>query len=178
MPKQTPHIIELLRRWLRGDARALEEHRLEQNIQDDIFLRDALDGYRRFPESDHEAATTRMQERLRERTGKQRGGAVLWWLPMAAAAAVALLVVASLIWLFLWNGAQENPALARDETQAVEAIEPADNALADNTPIRDTEPSGQASSRKREEKTRSLSEPEAPPESMPLPPSEAPSTGA
>lgn len=169
MSNQRPHIIELLRRWLRGDARARDEGRLERQGADDDFLRDALEGYRSFPESDHEAAAGRLRERLQQRTGKRGGGMVMMWLPRAAAAAVALMAIASVTWLFLQNDAPEELAFATEETEMVEAIEREDNPAGEPSIIQEPETTERLRRQEPQESTRPSSEPSEPTEVRPSP---------
>lgn len=85
-----------LRAWLRGEARWPDERALDESAVDDPFLRDALAGYRMFPESDHEQATSRLHERLRKRATRNRRLVVIW----RVAATLALLISAGLA--FWW----------------------------------------------------------------------------
>ncbi|MCB0653570.1 MAG: hypothetical protein KDC85_19995 [Saprospiraceae bacterium] len=75
---------------MRGDARKKDEQLLEKAAVSDPFLADAMEGYRQFPEGDHEAALARLKDKLLHRSGNRKGGFVLWRI----AAAVALLLLA------------------------------------------------------------------------------------
>lgn len=106
--------MEQLRRWLRGEARAIDERRLEESAADDPFLGDALEGYRRFSEGEHAGAAARLGQRLRERT-QRRGGAFIRWLPRAAAAAVALVLIGTALWYLTAPGAGTDAAVMMNE---------------------------------------------------------------
>jgi TonB family protein len=55
----------LLRKWLDGSLRARDERSLRDTVQADQDLYDAMEGYTKHPETDHQAALTRLQERLK-----------------------------------------------------------------------------------------------------------------
>ena len=107
--------LELLRRWLRGEARHEEERQLEQLAKEDPFLAEALEGYRRYPEGQHTEQVERLKERLRQKGRKKRG--LLFYLPRAAAAAVGLAILAGGFWFINQPGAEQQ-ALVFDNQQA------------------------------------------------------------
>jgi TonB family protein len=75
---------------LRGDSRIEDERALEKKSVKDPFLADAMEGYRQFPEGDHEASINRLHGKLHRRTDDRKGGFI--WLRIAAA--VAMIVIA------------------------------------------------------------------------------------
>lgn len=77
--------------WLSGDLRYSETAPLEKDAAADPFLADALEGYQRFPQSDHLQRLASLQKRLDQRT-EQKKSALVVWLPRIAAAAVVLIV--------------------------------------------------------------------------------------
>ncbi len=123
MSREDRNIVEQLRRWLRGEARVADEDRLEGSAAGDPFLRDALEGYRHFPEGDHAEAAERLRRRLRERT-QRRGGAFIRWLPRAAAAAVALALIGATLWYLTAPGAGSDAAVTMSEPVPAERAAP------------------------------------------------------
>lgn len=125
MSENTPHIIHLLRRWLSGDIRAAEERELDRAANEDPFLRDALDAYRRHPEADHGASVERIRGRLEERR-RRSGGGYMRWLPRVAAAAAVLLLIGATLWFINLPGGDTATLSERDtvEPRQVEPLEP------------------------------------------------------
>jgi TonB family protein len=97
--KSGNNIVELLRKWLTGEARAGEERQLDQSAKDDPFLAEALEGYRNAPEADYARNLTRIKAELRNRYGRnhRRGGVV--YLPRIAAAIAVLILAGGGWWL-------------------------------------------------------------------------------
>lgn len=118
--------LELLRRWVRGDTPLEEERQLEQLAEDDPFLAEALEGYRRHPEGRHTEWLEQLKGRLRERSRKRKG--MLFYLPRVAAAAVVLALAAGGLWLINGQGAGQ-PELAFEEKATAgteqQAVQPA-----------------------------------------------------
>lgn len=108
----TYNLLELLRRWVRGETPHEEERQLEQLSEGDPFLAEALEGYRRHPEGRHAERVEKVKSRLRERTKKRRG--VLFYLPRVAAAALVLALAGGGFWYLNQKGGDQ-PALAFEE---------------------------------------------------------------
>ncbi len=123
MSTEGRNIVEQLRRWLRGEARAADEDRLEESAAGDPFLRDALDGYRAFPEGEHAEVADRLRHRLQKRT-QRGGGAFIRWLPRAAAAAVALALIGATLWYLTAPGAGSDAAVTMSEPVPEERAAP------------------------------------------------------
>ncbi len=81
--------------WLKGDLRHKEERQLFQETEQDPFLKEALEGYQRFPEGDHIARINNIKGKLQQR--KKRG--LILPIRIAAAAASILVVTFSAWWL-------------------------------------------------------------------------------
>lgn len=116
---QNQALIDLLRRWLRGETRGSEESRLERAAQEDPFLADAWEGYTQKPQADHLSKIKQLNAKIgvRTQTDQRKAGPVLIWLPrLAAAAAVLLLLTFGWKWLF-------NPAPKADLVVDVPKIE-------------------------------------------------------
>lgn len=116
---QNQALIDLLRRWLRGETRGSEESRLERATQEDPFLADAWEGYHQNAQADHLAKIKQLNAKIAARTNtdQRKTGPVLIWLPrLAAAAAVLLLLTFGWKWLF-------NPAPKADLVVDVPTIE-------------------------------------------------------
>ena len=100
---QNQALIDLLRRWLRGETRGSEESRLERAAQEDPFLADAWEGYTQNPQADHLSKIKQLNAKIAARTptDQRKTGRILIWLPrLAAAAAVLLLLTFGWKWLF------------------------------------------------------------------------------
>lgn len=116
---QNQALIDLLRRWLRGETRGSEESRLERAAQEDPFLADAWEGLNQKPQADHLIQIKQLNAKIaaRTQTNQRKAGPVLIWLPrLAAAAAVLLLLTFGWKWLF-------NPAPKADLLVDVPRIE-------------------------------------------------------
>lgn len=116
---QNQALIDLLRRWLRGETRGSEESRLERAAQEDPFLADAWEGYNQNPQADHLSKIKQLNTKIvaRTPTDQRKTGPILIWLPrLAAAAAVLLLLTFGWRWLF-------NPAPKADLVVDVPTIE-------------------------------------------------------
>jgi TonB family protein len=110
---QNQALIDLLRRWLRGETRGSEESRLERAAQEDPFLADAWEGYHQNPETNHAEQIARLNEQIAAKAGKTRPRVVPLrvWLPRLAAAAAALLLF-TLGWRWWFNEPQQPVDLA------------------------------------------------------------------
>lgn len=116
---QNQALIDLLRRWLRGETRGSEESRLERAAQEDPFLADAWEGFGQNPQADHLQQLKQLNAKIaaRTQTDQRKTGPILIWLPrLATAAAVLLLLTFGWKWLF-------NPAPKVDLAVDVPAIE-------------------------------------------------------
>jgi hypothetical protein len=116
---QNQALIDLLRRWLRGETRGSEQGRLERAAQEDPFLADAWEGLNQKPHADHLIQIKQLNAKIaaRTQTNQRKAGPVLIWLPrLAAAAAVLLLLTFGWKWLF-------NPAPNADLVVDVPKIE-------------------------------------------------------
>lgn len=129
---QNQALIDLLRRWLRGETRGSEESRLERAAQEDPFLADAWEGYNQNPQLDHLSPLKQLNGKIAARTqaDQRKQRPILVWLPrLAAAAAVLLLLTFGWKWLF-------NPAPKADlvvdvpkiETKAESEVQPTPSA--------------------------------------------------
>ena len=87
---------------MRGETPHQEERQLEQLAEEDPFLAEALEGYRRHPEGKHAERVEQLKARLRERRGKNRG--LIYYLPRLAAAVVALAITAGGFWYINQQG--------------------------------------------------------------------------
>lgn len=98
---------------MRGDSRRVDEQRLEKASVNDPFLADAMDGFRQFPESDHEAAMGRLRKRLNHKTSDRKGGFLLW---RVAAAVVFVIIAGGVFWLVNDRFSLENKDMAFEPT--------------------------------------------------------------
>lgn len=107
---------------MRGDARKKDEQLLEKAAVSDPFLADAMEGYRQFPEGDHEAALARLRGKLLHRSGNNKGGFVLWRI----AAAVALLILAGgVFWMVSDNFGWKDSNMAYEPSDTRSENKPA-----------------------------------------------------
>lgn len=86
----------LLNKWLDGDTTWDEEKQLRRATAKDDFLKEAIEGYDAFPNSNHAAAIDRMKGRLPK--GKQQNRGV-FSLPRVAAAAAVIGLAGTLFWV-------------------------------------------------------------------------------
>ena len=124
-PQPTYNPIELLQKWLKGDARHEEERQLEHLAADDPFLADALEGLRNQPAGNHSERVERIKAQVRTRSQKRKG--ILFYLPRAAAAAVVVGLLAGGFWLI--NSGTGNKPVAMEQTE--KAASPASPATTD-----------------------------------------------
>jgi TonB family protein len=113
--------VELLRQWLRGDARYKDEQQLDQLAADDPFLADALEGLRRLPEGGHEQRVASLKARVRAYSREKRSG--WFYLPRIAAAVAAVVLLAVGLW-YLNPGQRSAPELAMNSADEA-ALTPA-----------------------------------------------------
>ena len=112
MSEKKNNILIQLSQWLHGNARRSDEAELDRAAQSDDFLRDAMDGYRTFPASDHTDRTDALRERIRQRTARDRNIRVLPWMRVAAGVFVVLIAVGG----FYYLNQPTTPALAERKT--------------------------------------------------------------
>ncbi|MDX2070512.1 MAG: energy transducer TonB [Haliscomenobacter sp.] len=127
---QNQALIDLLRRWLRGETRGRDESRLERAAQEDPFLADAWEGFSQKPQADHLHQLKQLNAKIaaRTQTDQRNTGPILIWLPrLAAAAAVLLLLTFGWKWLF-------NPTPKADLVVDVPSIESKAEAESQPTP--------------------------------------------
>jgi len=86
-------IRSLLQKWLSGDTTRQEESRLESLAKEDAFLAEAMEGYRQFPEGQHEERLARLSTKLNKRKEQQRP---LTFYLSRAAAVILFLVIAGI----------------------------------------------------------------------------------
>lgn len=86
--------LDLLRRWLTGDARRSDEREMRALAEADDFRREAMEGFEALPEADHAARLAVLRARLRAQNRQVNARFLTMPRMMAAAAALALLVVA------------------------------------------------------------------------------------
>jgi len=123
------NMITLLRRWLSGEGRASDERALDAAMRDDPFLAEAMEGYRAFADSDHEAHIAKLRARLQEKSRpNQKSG--LYFLPRAVAIAASVLVLAGMGW-WIFRESPDNQMLSKNETEvSVPADTGTDQAIA------------------------------------------------
>lgn len=134
MNNRDTHIVNSLRRWIQGDVTQKEESQLEREAREDLFLQEALEGYRRFPESRHQQRLDRMREQLQSKPRKR--GALLISMPYRIAAASAVVLTIGLFWL-LNPGPPQELAESAAPAQSVETDQRVAEkpTLTENTPI-------------------------------------------
>lgn len=92
---------------------------------EDAFLADAMEGYRQFPEADHEATLGRLKDKLAQKTGKKRPVVPFFRI----AAAVAMIIIAGgIIWTVNNNYSLKENTVAMD-TSSSENEEAADKSI-------------------------------------------------
>lgn len=101
--------LQLLRKWLSGDATHTDEAEMETRARTDEFLAEAIEGYRAFPDDDHQWHLDNIRERLARKKNKRLG--ILIYLPRVAA---AVLVLAAAWWLLM-------PLLSPDGAELAQA---------------------------------------------------------
>lgn len=108
--------MELLKKWLSGDATHTDESEMETRSHSDEFLAEALEGYREFPDDDHQWHLDNIRERLPR---QKRRSPVLFYLPRIAA---AVIVVIAAWWLL-------GPLLSSRSGELAQADEKIDTAI-------------------------------------------------
>jgi len=108
---QEKHINQLLQRWISGEITAREEQELQAAAAQDVFLREALQGYRSLPSADHAARIANLRQKL---TGQKKKNVFLR-LPRWSRVAAAVLVVATAWWLLTEQQAHTSMELAMEE---------------------------------------------------------------
>jgi TonB family protein len=109
-------VIDLLKKWLNGTAKATDERALERKAAADDFLADAVEGYRSMPEADHTKNIAALKARLPQNK-KRRDTGVIWWRMAAAAALVGVIST----WIFIGQK-PDTIGIAANET-AVEDVQ-------------------------------------------------------
>ncbi|MFZ4634759.1 MAG: hypothetical protein ACOYNO_11180 [Saprospiraceae bacterium] len=99
---QAPHTEDarfqtLLERWAAGDVTAAEERELLHLAKDDVFRKEALEGFLQFPEADHAAHLSSLRVRINASAPGQ--GMPRWRVYAWSAAAAAVLIACSIWWL-------------------------------------------------------------------------------
>ncbi len=91
---------------------------MERAAAEDPFLAEALEGYRRFPESDHEQSVSRLRAAVRDRAGRRR--VLLSYLGRAAAVAALLAAAVGGVWWLI----RDTPAsgVAMEQTEASDTL--------------------------------------------------------
>lgn len=108
-------ITEKIWAWLKGDLRREGEAELARSAQDDPFLKDAWEGYQRFPEGEHAGRIKRIKGRLKKNDRKN------WTLPLRiAAAGAAVVIVAGLSWWVMQDTGAE--MAVNKNTEAAEPL--------------------------------------------------------
>jgi hypothetical protein len=97
---QAPHTEDarfqtLLERWAAGDVTAAEERELLHLAKDDVFRKEALEGFLQFPEADHAGHLSSLRVRMPASTP----GMPRWRIYTWSAAAAAALILCSIWWL-------------------------------------------------------------------------------
>lgn len=139
---QNQALIDLLRRWLRGETRASEQSRLERATQDDPFLADAWEGFNQNPQADHPRNIEMLQAKIaaRAQNKHRKAGLVIIWLPrLAAVAAVLLLLTFGWKWLFT-PSTPEDLAIQVPKTEA-ESTPQADSTVPEVVDVQVKKPS-------------------------------------
>ena len=90
------NIVDALRRWITGDITRKEEIHLDQQAGEDPFLQEALEGYRRLPQANHQASLDRLRERLQPGAKKRKMPVVGFSYRIAAG--MAILLAVGLFW--------------------------------------------------------------------------------
>jgi len=108
---QEKHINQLLQRWISGEITAREEQELQAAAAQDVFFREALQGYRSLPSADHAARIANLRQKL---TGQKKKNVFLR-LPRWSRVAAAVLVVATAWWLLTEQQAHTSMELAMEE---------------------------------------------------------------
>ena len=88
------NFIAKIHDWFSGEINRDGEKQLEAFSRKDDFAREALEGYRSFPEGDHQAAIDRIKSRLNQ---KNKEKSTFGWMRIAASLLV-LVVAGSLVW--------------------------------------------------------------------------------
>ena len=109
--------LDLLRKWLSGDATHHDEAEMETRARSDEFLAEAIEGYREFPDDDHQWHLDNIRERLFRQ--KKKRTPLLIYLPRVAA---AVLVLAAAWWLLTPLLSPDGAELAQAEETLTEQI--------------------------------------------------------
>jgi hypothetical protein len=115
---QEQHINNLLQRWISGEITAREEQELQAAAARDVFLREALQGYRSLPTADHAASLANLRQKL----PGQKKKVAAFRLPLWSRVAAAVLVLATAWWLLTEQNASTDKALAMEENSPAAAF--------------------------------------------------------
>lgn len=113
--------LELLKKWLSGDATHTDEADMETRAHSDEFLAEAIEGYREFPDDDHQWHLDKLRGRLFQNKKKRRP--VFVYLPRIAAAAAVLVVAWWLLAPLLKSEGEALTEAAKTSTPNVEVPE-------------------------------------------------------
>ncbi len=154
MSKQDPQTQKLLRRWLAGLTGHRDERQLGREAAEDPFLRDALTGYRQYPESDHESKLAQLRTQLHW----QRRRRPVYW-PVIATAAIVLLAFG--IWWSIPPGIQKGafPIAGQKSAETEETLAP----IADASPAEENEVINDQALEKRKSTLRTTLQTDTPP---------------
>lgn len=150
MNNRDQHIVNSLRRWIQGDIDQKEENRLDHQAREDDFLGEALEGYRRFPASNHGDRLERMREQLQKNTQRRKPAGLLLSWPYRVAAAAAVLLAVGLFWWLNPAPRAELAAAEQQESRAEErddAAELSTETTAADAPLANTEPAAEMAPR-------------------------------
>lgn len=113
--KQNRSFQDGLRKWINGNIRAKEEAQLDETSQEDDFARDALEGLRRFSDTDHSQNLARLRKQLPK---KNNSAVILPLMVRRIAAAILFLAVVGTTWWL--NQTNNTTSLTMDELSTPE----------------------------------------------------------
>lgn len=110
--------ITKLHDWFKGDINRDGEKQLEAFAQQDDFAREALEGYRSFPEQQHELAIDRIKTKLQQQSNQKKG---FPWIRIAASI-MLLLGVGTMFWMMNRPGLNKELAQAATSKTAIKSL--------------------------------------------------------